>query len=249
MTEHRVVILGEARVDEIRDAHGMRETVTGDAVELANALLGHGLDVTVVSPVGEDADGERIRAALHDRGIGLVPVPTHEGTPRRSLVVDRGGAEAERRRSERAFADTRRSLAAQAEADVIVDLRDREIASVAEDRDEVLRALGLGGATAPEESVLQGSVLQESVLQEGDAAEERHGARESQVGTTQVRASASAESGADGRGAAAPLLLPAPVVAGTYRHSPVRLLPDPPTAHAAAPDWYGLETRLARIAT
>ncbi|MGN8027869.1 hypothetical protein [Microbacterium sp. 22242] len=242
MTEHRVVILGEARVDEIRDAHGMRETVTGDAVELANALLGHGLDLTVVSPAGEDADGERIRAALQDRGIRLVPVPTAEGTPRRRVVgdsVSEAGSEAERRRSEPAFADTRRSLAAQAEADVIVDLRDREVATVEEDRDEVLRALGLSGAAAPEQSVLD----------EGDAAEERHGARQPQTGTTRGQASVTATPGADGPGASAPLLLPAPIVAGTYRHSPVRLLPDPPTAHAAAPDWFGLEERLARIAT
>ncbi|OZB83132.1 GNAT family N-acetyltransferase [Microbacterium sp. 13-71-7] len=57
MSEHGVVVVGEVRVDEIRDPGGVRESVTGDAVELATALLGHGLALTVVAPVAEDADG------------------------------------------------------------------------------------------------------------------------------------------------------------------------------------------------
>lgn len=121
----------------------MREGVGGDAIDLASALLGHGLSLTVVAPVGEDADGERIRDVLNDRGVRLVAVPAPEGTLRRALVRDRSGAEIEVRREERAFADTRRSLAAEAEADVVVDLRQGIASTVVEERDEVLRALGL----------------------------------------------------------------------------------------------------------
>ena len=34
MTERRVAILGEVRIDEVRDHRGMRESVAGDAVAL-----------------------------------------------------------------------------------------------------------------------------------------------------------------------------------------------------------------------
>jgi len=255
MAEQRVVILGEARVDEIRDPGGVRESVTGDAVELASALRGHGLDVTVVTPLADDADGERVRTALHDRGIRLISVPAPEGTLRRSIVRDRAGAEVELRRGEGAFPDTRRSLAAQTEADVIVDLRDRGITTVAEARDEVLAALGLAVA-AP------ASLPQESVLREGDAVEEAAGAAPSEQAEAAGGHGASGDAHADGAPAdtsaenpagveapGRPLLLPAPIVAGTYRHSPVQLLPAPPAAHAPAPDWHGLEARIARVAT
>ncbi|MGO4680332.1 hypothetical protein [Microbacterium sp. 2MCAF23] len=243
MAEQRVVILGEAWVDEIRDPGGMRERVTGDAVELATALRGDGLVVTVVTPLGDDADGERVRTALHDRGIRLVPVPAPEGTLRRSIVRDRAGAEIELRRGNGAFPDTRRSLAAQTEADVIVDLRDRAITTVAEARDEVLAALGLA-VVAP------ASLPQESVLREGDAVEEAasDGAL-ADAPADGALADASAENPMVVEAPGRPLLLPAPIVAGTYRHSPVQLLPAPPAAHAPAPDWYGLEARIARVAT
>lgn len=263
MAEHRVVILGEARVDEIRDPGGVRESATGDAVELATALRGHDLDVTVVAPLAEDADGERIRTTLQDRGIRLVAVPAPEGTLRRSIVRDRGGAEVELRRSRSAFADTRRSLAAQAEADVIVDLRDREITTIAEARDEVLAALGLSASAAsPPDTVLrEGDAIEESPAvgqprpseaQDAEAAlGEAAAAGEVSVDARsgKARTDAPGETPANIEAPGRPSLLPAPIVAGTYRHTPVRLLPAPPTAHAPAPDWHGLEARIARIAT
>ncbi|GAB6856690.1 hypothetical protein [Microbacterium xylanilyticum] len=75
MTEHRVVILGDAWIEEIRDPGGMRESVGGDAVELACALIGDGLALTVVVPLGDDPDGERIRTVLEDRGVRVVAAP------------------------------------------------------------------------------------------------------------------------------------------------------------------------------
>ena len=247
MTEHRVVVVGEARVDEIRDPGGVRESVTGDAVELATALLGHALILTVVAPVAEDADGDRIRTALQDRGIRLVPVPAPEGTLRRAIVRDRGGVEVELRRGESAFTDTRRSLAAQAEADLIVDFRDREGSTIAEVRDEVLAAFGLG---AP---VGAAAVVDAPASPDGGADEDAPVAVHPPQDGAQAQAQAA---GAEAPVTEAPVvagraavLLPAPIVAGTYRHAPVRLLPDAPSAHASAPDWHGLEARLARIAT
>ncbi|MFB7844373.1 hypothetical protein [Microbacterium sp. NPDC056052] len=242
MTEHRVVVVGEARVDEIRDPGGVRERVTGDAVELATALLGHAMALTVVAPVAEDADGDRIRSALQDRGIRLVPVPAPEGTLRRSIVRDRGGVEVELRRGESVFTDTRRSLAAQAEADLIVDFRDREGSTIAEVRDEVLAAFGLGASMKPAEAS-EGSVPGEggSVVAAPEAAQSsKDDAQAPEVEGLARPAVAAAPSA---------ILLPASIVAGTYRHAPVRLLPDPPAAHAPAPDWHGLEARIARIAT
>ncbi|MFJ4165273.1 hypothetical protein ACIPY5_06930 [Microbacterium sp. NPDC089698] len=235
MTEHRVVVVGEARVDEIRDPGGVRESVTGDAVELATALLGYGLVLTVVAPVAEDADGDRIRAALQDRGIRLVSVPAPEGTLRRSIVRDRGGVEIELRRGESAFTDTRRSLAAQAEADLIVDFRERVGSTTAEVRDEVLSTFGLG---AP--------VAESPAPRGGDSAAVVPAAAQPAANDARVP---EAPPQPEAVAAPAAVLLPAPIVAGTHRHAPVRLLPDPPAAHAPAPDWHGLEARLARIAT
>ncbi|PRB07497.1 hypothetical protein [Microbacterium sp. MYb64] len=242
MTEHRVVVVGEARVDEIRDPGGVRESVTGDAVELAASLLGHGLVLTVVAPVAEDADGDRIRTALQDRGIRLVSVPAPEGTLRRSIVRDRGGVEVELRRGESAFTDTRRSLAAQAEADLIVDFRDREGSTITEVRDEVLGAFGLGASVKPAEA-------SEASVPRGSGSDVA--APEAAPSSRDDAQAPGFEGLARPALAAAPsaVLLPAPVVAGTYRHAPVRLLPDPPAAHAPAPDWHGLEDRIARIAT
>ena len=245
MTEHRVVVVGEARVDEIRDPGGVRESVTGDAVELAASLLGHGLVLTVVAPVAEDADGDRIRTALQDRGIRLVSVPAPEGTLRRSIVRDRGGVEVELRRGESGFTDTRRSLAAQAEADLIVDFRDREGSTIAEVRDEVLGAFGLGASVKPADAAeaSEASVPRDSgsdVAAPEEAPSSRDDAQ-APGGEGLARPAVAAAPSA--------VLLPAPVVAGTYRHAPVRLLPDPPAAHAPAPDWHGLEARIARIAT
>lgn len=247
MAEHHVVILGDARIDEVRDPGGMRERVGGDAVELAGALLGHGLTLTVVAPVGEDADGERIRAVLQDRGVRLVAVPAPDGTPRRSLVRDRSGTEVELRRGESAFAETRRSLAAQAEADVIVDLRQGIPSTVAEERDGVLRALGLSGPETRIETVVDapgaGGASESGIAEPGSPS------ATGSAWVDETEASASAPTAAAPAAATTTVLLPAPIVAGTSRHAPVRLLPEPPVAHAPAQDWHGLEARLARIAT
>ena len=228
MTERHVAILGEVRVDEVRDQGGVRESVTGPAVELARALRGHGLVLTIIAPVGEDPDGERIRDALESSGVRLVAIPATTGTPRRSLVRDQTGAETERTRTQAAFTDTRRSLAAQAEADVIVDLRGERRATVQDDRDEVLRALGL--------------------LEAAELPADQAG----QVVADQESPSAEVPGPARMPGPATPdrsRLLPSPLVAGTVRNAPVRLLPPAPVAHTAAPDWLGLEAQIARVAT
>jgi sugar/nucleoside kinase (ribokinase family) len=251
MTEHRVVILGDAWIEEIRDPGGVRESVGGDAVELAYALIGDGLSLTVVVPLGDDPDGERIRTVLEDRGVRVVGVPALDGTHRRSLVRDRSGAEFERRRGEGGFADTRRSLAAQADADVIVDLREGIPSTVAEERDDVLRALGLSPVATPSDAEAPGIGGEASAR--ADAA-----AGTAPTDGSPSAATLSGEGDAAERVAVEPaavppahpaVLLPAPVAAGAFRHAPVRLLPEPLVAPAPAPDWHGLEERIARVAT
>ncbi len=224
MTERHVAILGEVRIDEVRDPAGVREIVAGEAVELALALRGHGLVVTIIAPVGEDPDGDRIRAVLQSDGVHLVAIPA-TGTVRRSVVRDRSGTQIERRTGEAVFADTRRSLAVQAEADVIVDLRGERLGTVEQDRDDVLRTLG--------------------VLVPANASEDEAAAAEDPLSAEIPEASAADRSASAERAG----LLPAPIVAGTFRHGPVRLLPPAPDAHEPAPDWHGLEPRIARIAT
>ena len=70
MTERRVVILGRAQVDEVRDPGGVRETVAGDAVRLASALRADGLVLTVVAPVAVAADDH-----AHQHPFPLSPAP------------------------------------------------------------------------------------------------------------------------------------------------------------------------------
>ncbi|MDQ4215710.1 hypothetical protein [Microbacterium capsulatum] len=240
MLERHVTILGEARVDEIRDPGGVRESVTGDAVELAHALRGHGLLLTVVAPVADDPDGERIRSVLQDRGIRLIALPAPDGTPRRSLVRDRTGVHAERQRGGGGPAETRRSLAAQAEADVIVDLRDRDMRTLYEERDDVLHALGLTAAEEEPSGSVVSAETEDAPAVAGIAAE-----KPSPLSPEHPDDAAPVPA----RVGPSRVLLPGPVVAGTVRHTPVRLLPDPPAAHEPVADWFGLEVRLARIAT
>lgn len=143
MTERRVAILGEVRIDEVRDHRGMRESVAGDAVALVRALRGRGLVLYVIGPVGDDTDGDRIRTVLRDHGAQLVALPA-AGTPRQRIVRDRDGSEHLRRSAGQVFVHTRRALALEAAADVVVDLRDRGVV-IDEERDAVLRALGALG--------------------------------------------------------------------------------------------------------
>ncbi|GAB6856691.1 hypothetical protein JCM13591A_07960 [Microbacterium xylanilyticum] len=164
---------------------------------------------------------------------------------------DRGGAEFERRRGESGFADTRRSLAAQADADVIVDLREGIPSTVAEERDDVLRALGLSGAASPSgaEGGIGGEAGAQADAAAGAALSAAAATPEAEGDTASTAPIAEADTAAL---AAVPparraVLLPAPVAADAFRHAPVRLLPEPPAA--PAPDWHGLEERIARVAT
>lgn len=217
MTERRVAILGEVRIDEVRDHRGMRESVAGSAVELVRALRGRGLNLHVIAPVGDDVDGERVRTVLRDHGAQLVALPAPAGTPRQRIVRDRDGSERLRRSVIPDFVHTWRSLSLEAEADVVIDLRDRGVA-IDEEREVVLRALELL-LTRPGED---GSAAPADSAGEDSAAEDSPAAPADRVSLLR---------------------------AGPFRFGSAPLNPDPSDALSTPEDWYGLDARIARIAT
>ena len=119
----RVTVVGDALIDELRDPHGSREFVGGAALNVAVGLSLLGEDVTLVAMLGDDEPAERIRAYLHDYGVGLVESPSRYGTSRAVSDRSEGGEpryefnEAAKRRGIR-FDDATR--AALDEADLVV---------------------------------------------------------------------------------------------------------------------------------
>lgn len=70
----RVLVLGEALVDVVVDAHGSaREHVGGSPLNVALGLRRLGHDVDFATTLGADARGDRIRAILVNAGVTLVP--------------------------------------------------------------------------------------------------------------------------------------------------------------------------------
>lgn len=91
MTE-RVVVIGDALIDEMRDDRGVREFVGGAALNVAVGLSVLGVPTTLIAMVGDDEPGERIRMFLADFGVELLATPAPHGTAR--AVSERaGGAE------------------------------------------------------------------------------------------------------------------------------------------------------------
>ena len=74
----RITVVGDALIDELRDAHGSREFVGGAALNVAVGLALLGEDVTLVAMLGDDEPGERIRAYVRDYGVRLVESPKRD---------------------------------------------------------------------------------------------------------------------------------------------------------------------------
>ena len=82
-TEHRgVVVIGDALIDEIRDASGVRELVGGAALNVAVGLRRLGVPATLIAMVGADAAGDHIREYLADHDVTLVESPSAYGSSR-----------------------------------------------------------------------------------------------------------------------------------------------------------------------
>lgn len=84
----RVVVIGDALIDEIRDAGGVRELVGGAALNVAVGLTRLGIPATLIAMVGADAAGDHIRTYLHDHGVQLLASEAPLGSSR--AIVTRG---------------------------------------------------------------------------------------------------------------------------------------------------------------
>lgn len=94
MTERRVVVVGDALIDELRDDNGVREFVGGAALNVAVGLTRLGMPTTLLATIGDDAAGSHVRSYLADYGVELVATPSLLGTAR-AVSTRAGGGEPE----------------------------------------------------------------------------------------------------------------------------------------------------------
>jgi fructokinase len=78
----RVVVIGDALIDEIQDASGSRDVVGGAALNVAVGLALLGVPATLVAMVGDDEDGATVRDYLTRHAVRLVATPAPLGTAR-----------------------------------------------------------------------------------------------------------------------------------------------------------------------
>ncbi|MFS2280501.1 PfkB family carbohydrate kinase [Microbacterium sp. OR21] len=116
------VVIGDALIDEIRDASGVRELVGGAALNVAVGLRRLDVETTLIAMVGDDEAGEHIRQYLRDHGVRLIESPSPRGSSRAVVTWSPSGEpqyafnEAARGRSIRYDEAAREAIAA---ADVV----------------------------------------------------------------------------------------------------------------------------------
>lgn len=73
MSDHTIVVLGDALIDVLRDESGEQRFIGGAGYNVAVglALLGH--RVRLLAMIGDDEDGAAIRAAAAEHGVELLP--------------------------------------------------------------------------------------------------------------------------------------------------------------------------------
>lgn len=76
----RVVVIGDALIDELVDDEGTTHIVGGSALNVAVGLRILGVEAALVAMIGDDVDGALIRAHLADHGVELLPTITPGGT-------------------------------------------------------------------------------------------------------------------------------------------------------------------------
>jgi fructokinase len=86
-----IVVVGDALIDELRDATGSRDFVGGAALNVAVGLALLGVRTTLIAMVGDDESGERIRSFLSEYGVRLVESPSERGTSRAVSDRSEGG--------------------------------------------------------------------------------------------------------------------------------------------------------------
>jgi fructokinase len=88
----RVVVVGDALIDELRDDTGVLEFVGGAALNVAVGVSRLGVPASLIAMVGDDAAGEHIRAYLGDYGVELMASPSPYGSSR-AVSTRTGGGE------------------------------------------------------------------------------------------------------------------------------------------------------------
>lgn len=87
----RVVVIGDALIDELRDHTGVREFVGGAALNVAVGLSRLGVPASLIAMVGDDAAGEQIRAYLVEHDVELLASPSEHGSSRAVSTRSAGG--------------------------------------------------------------------------------------------------------------------------------------------------------------
>lgn len=87
----RVVVIGDALIDEIRDETGVREFVGGAGLNVAVGLSRLGVPASLIAMVGDDAAGEKIRAFLDEHDVELLASPAEHGSSRAVSTRSPGG--------------------------------------------------------------------------------------------------------------------------------------------------------------
>ncbi|MDJ0338599.1 PfkB family carbohydrate kinase [Cryobacterium sp. PH31-O1] len=87
----RVVVVGDALIDELRDSEASREFAGGAALNVAVGLAVLGLPTALIAMVGDDAHGAVIRAFLEKYGVQLIATAGPLGSSR--AVSDRADGE------------------------------------------------------------------------------------------------------------------------------------------------------------
>ncbi|MBT9607471.1 PfkB family carbohydrate kinase [Microbacterium sp.] len=87
----RVVVIGDALIDELRDDDGVREFVGGAALNVAVGLSRLGVPSSLIAMVGDDAAGEQIRSYLAEYDVTLLASPSAHGSSRAVSTRSAGG--------------------------------------------------------------------------------------------------------------------------------------------------------------
>lgn len=87
----RVVVIGDALIDELRDETGVREFVGGAGLNVAVGLSRLGVPASLIAMVGDDEAGEQIRRYLEEYDVELLASPSAHGTSRAVSTRSPGG--------------------------------------------------------------------------------------------------------------------------------------------------------------
>lgn len=84
-------MIGDALIDELRDARGVRDVIGGAALNVAVGVQQLGVPATLIAMIGDDEAGDSIRAYLEGHLVEFIPTVSPLGTSRAVSTRDSGG--------------------------------------------------------------------------------------------------------------------------------------------------------------